>query len=295
MVGFSRLVLISLATLVLSMAASSGANAAENPRVEKVLQSRDACSVPLSELTRRLNAARTPAEKRSAEAESKVWGCYDPQPGHPTTAEKVAYIKRISGYATKAEAKYGVPAAVITAMALVESGYGFTRTAQYAHNIFGWKISERSSSSRYVLACQDTTGEIGDKDENRCYVAFPSEEAAVDRVASRLASGFHPNYAKADLRYRRETAANVPAIVRTQNWAAGIAKPYNWCPTKYARTLCRLMRNPVSGSNSLDPTSNLYQLSARPGEEISLSSFPASERSCNAIVVPTGDNPTCSD
>jgi uncharacterized FlgJ-related protein len=28
-------------------------------------------------------------------------------------------------------------------MALIEAGYGFTRTAHEAHNLFGWKAPER--------------------------------------------------------------------------------------------------------------------------------------------------------
>jgi hypothetical protein len=242
--------------------------------------------VRLSILRERLNAVRTEQQRAAAAAEEKRWTCYAPEPGHPTLMEKRDYIDRISRYATDAEAKYHVPAAAIAAMALVEAGYGFTRTAQQAHNLFGWKAPVHGAMPHYVLACQDTKGEFGKADDNRCYAVFDSEQQSVDYVAGRLASGFAPNYAKADARYLRETSAGVPVIVRTQNWIAGIARPYNWQPLIYARNICRMMRDPVSGSDAIDADHNLYRLSAKEGEQVSVAALPGKSRSCNAIDVP---------
>ncbi|BCZ85301.1 glucosaminidase domain-containing protein [Paraburkholderia terrae] len=253
---------------------------------EDVLRSPDICSVRLSVLRKRLDAVRTDEQRAAAAAEAKTWTCYAPQPGHPTAQEKRDYIHRISQYASDAEARYHIPAAVIAAMALVEAGYGYTRTAQHAHNLFGWKAPVRGAPPHYVLACQDTAGEYGNKDDNRCYVTFDSEQQSVDYVAGRLASGFAANYASANDRYRKETAAGVGVIERTQNWIAGIAQPYNWQPLTYARNICRLMRSPMSGSDEIDTDSNLYRLSAKAGEQISLSTLAADSRSCNAITVP---------
>lgn len=178
-----------------------------------------------------------------------------------------------------------MPAAVIAAMALVEAGYGFTRTAQQAHNLFGWKAAEHGAGPHYVLACQDTKGEFGDSDGNRCYMMFDSEQKSVEYVAGRLAAGFTANYAKANALYMKETGAGVPVVTRTQNWIAGIARPYNWDPPTYARNICRLMRNPTNGSDHIDVDNNLYRLSAQPGETVSLATLPAEKRSCNAIAV----------
>lgn len=253
---------------------------------EDVLRSPDICSVRLSILRQRLDAVWTAEQRAAAAAKAKSWKCYAPEPGHPTLQEKRDYIERISRYATDAETRYHVPAAVIAAMGLVEAGYGFTRTAQQAHNLFGWKAPERGLTPHYVLACQDTAGEFGEADDNRCYVVFDSEQRAVDYVAGRLASGFTANYAKANARYQKETSASVPVIERTQNWIAGIAKPYNWQPLNYARNICRLMRNPVNTSDEIDADNNLYRLSAKAGEHISLSALPADSRSCNAVTVP---------
>jgi uncharacterized FlgJ-related protein len=43
----------------------------------------------------------------------------------------------MSTLAIEAEHKHGVPAAAITAMALADSGYGRTRAALEANNLFG--------------------------------------------------------------------------------------------------------------------------------------------------------------
>ena len=68
------------------------------------------------------------------------WDCYAPEPGHPTASEKRAFLTTNGAHAREAEQTYGVPAAAILAMAAVEGGYGFTRTAQYAKNSFGYKF-----------------------------------------------------------------------------------------------------------------------------------------------------------
>jgi hypothetical protein len=73
-------------------------------------------------------------------AMAERWGCYDPKPGHPTAAERQQFVNDISTHAVYAEQNHGVPAAALVAMAIVESGYGWTRTALEAHNFFGWKF-----------------------------------------------------------------------------------------------------------------------------------------------------------
>lgn len=242
--------------------------------------------MPLSEMRRRLDQARSPDVRRAAQAEEQRWSCYNPEPGHPTKQEKQAFVNRISQYAVQAEKKHKVPAAAIVAMALVESGYGFTRTARSPnHNIFGWKISaaDRKSAGGFVLTCQDTTGESGKADPNRCYRSFQSEEQAVDFVASRLASGFTKNYKRAFDTYQRDTKDGRSTIERVQAWVAGIADPYNWKPREYVRIVCRLMRDPINGSNSIDVDTNLYRLSARPNETLSLETIMGGHRDCATI------------
>jgi hypothetical protein len=82
-----------------------------------------------------------------------LWGCYDPEPGHPTAGERTAFFEKIGEPTRLAEQRYGVPAAGLAGMSMLESGYGFTRTAQFANNLFGWKAAQSDSAS-YVLTCQ---------------------------------------------------------------------------------------------------------------------------------------------
>ena len=58
----------------------------------------------------------------------------------PSMNDKTNFINEISNYAEEANAKWGIPASAIIGMAAVESGYGTTRIAVNANNIFGIKI-----------------------------------------------------------------------------------------------------------------------------------------------------------
>jgi hypothetical protein len=60
--------------------------------------------------------------------------------GHPTYNEQINFINSIKEAAISAGSTYGIPASAIIAMACVEGGYGFTRSAYYANNIFGIKL-----------------------------------------------------------------------------------------------------------------------------------------------------------
>src|SRR5262245_36352744 len=105
-------------------------------------------------------------------AVAQQWGCYDPQPGHPTDGEKVEYVEEIRPSAQEAEQRYGPPAAALIAMACVEGGYGWTRTALHANNLFGWKYNSVTSSGGracWVLECQPP------EDKNNRYIKFRDE------------------------------------------------------------------------------------------------------------------------
>jgi hypothetical protein len=75
------------------------------------------------------------------EQSAESWGIYDPQPGHPTIDERDRFVTEIARYAQEAEATYGVPAAAVTAMARNESGFGWTRIALHANNLYGFKYT----------------------------------------------------------------------------------------------------------------------------------------------------------
>ncbi len=144
------------------------------------------------------------------------WGCYDPQPGHPTAAEQQSFVARVGRAAQRAEAEVGVPAAAIAAMAAVESGYGFTRTALYAQNYFGYKMPAGGAGSRgsYTLECQPAW------DVGNVYVVFASLEDSVSWVANRLATS--SLYAPTTQRYQADRRAGVDVVTAVNRWVEGI-------------------------------------------------------------------------
>jgi hypothetical protein len=190
-----------------------------------------------------------------AVANSQEWQCYDPQPGHPTSAERKAFVDDISRFALAAETRHGVPAPAIVAMAIQESGYGYTRTALNANNLFGFKWESAAGAGNreaWELACQPP------EDKNKRYIRFKDRADAIDYVAGRLAQSPH---------YREDTAAFRAAMTRGDDrsaaisaWIDGIANPYNIDPAKYARTIKRLLNNALAPSDTRSPADNLYRL-----------------------------------
>ncbi|MGE5607372.1 MAG: glucosaminidase domain-containing protein [Bacteroidota bacterium] len=79
---------------------------------------------------------------------------YNPAIGHPTYNEQVAFISSIKKAAVSAASTYGIPASAIIGMACVEGGYGFTRSAYYANNIFGIKVWGKNPESGWQLKGQ---------------------------------------------------------------------------------------------------------------------------------------------
>jgi hypothetical protein len=186
---------------------------------------------------------------------TQEWGCYDPQPGHPTISERKAFVDDVSRYALNAERKYGVPAPAIVAMAIHESGYGYTRIGLNANNLFGFKWTSATSAGRrgaWELTCQPNW------DKNRFYIQFKDRADAIDFVAGRLA---HSRY------YQTDTEAFKAAMVRGDDrpraiaaWVDGISDPYNYDPPSYTRTIKRLLNNALAPSDTLSSTGNLYRL-----------------------------------
>src|SRR5262249_49603543 len=157
-------------------------------------------------------------------------GCYDPEPGQPTSAEVIAFFTKVSEYA-KAEKQHGVPAAGIAAMSMLESGYGFTRAAQFANNLFSWKAPE-SDTAAYVLTCQPTS------DPGNKYRRFADWAAAFDDIAGRLGLQGKANYATVSRRYGLERAVSVPVAQAVANWVRGIQQAgYNPNPGYPERVL----------------------------------------------------------
>lgn len=181
------------------------------------------------------------------------WGCYDPLPAHPTVAERTAFIAEISGAALAAEVKYGVPAPALIAMALAESGAGLTRMPLCSNNLFGWKwYSAVSAGNRpyFTLGCQPAW------DDNNRYVKFVDRADSIDFVAMKLAT---LSYYKPDTdAFKQSYGEGADRRRAIRNWLTGIANPYNYDPDKYVRTIERLMNDPITPSDTLNPDRTLY-------------------------------------
>jgi hypothetical protein len=72
------------------------------------------------------------------------------RPGTPEASpvEQQAFVKEITEYALPLEKKYGIPACVITAIAIFETSFGRTRVAYYANNLFRLKYINRKKNCR---------------------------------------------------------------------------------------------------------------------------------------------------
>ena len=74
--------------------------------------------------------------------------------GVPSTQMKEDFVNEISKYAIKANEKWGIPASAIIGMAIIESGYGTTRIAINANNIFGIKVWGYNPNNAWQLQGQ---------------------------------------------------------------------------------------------------------------------------------------------
>ena len=194
-------------------------------------------------------------------AAGATWPCNGTKPGHPTPAEREAFIREVGALAVKAEKTYGVPASALAAIAIAESGYGWTRLALEANNIFAWRWRPVTSAGRksYVLECRQS----GPNVEPDRYMVFASREDAVDFVARRFTA--------ANI-YRGHTKAYIAARVRGDSaegavkaWVSGIARNYSRPPGAFAKKIIRIMNNPAAPSDAVSRDANLYRLSAGVG------------------------------
>jgi len=146
------------------------------------------------------------------------WGCYDAQPGHPTRAERTDFIDKLVPTALEAERHGGPTAAGLLAMSALESGFGWTRTAVFANNLFGWKfVSAAGAGNRgsWTLACQPAS------DPNNGYVVFRNHQDSLAFVANRLKS--NTRYADATRRYHTDRATGMKTKDAVARWIKGIA------------------------------------------------------------------------
>lgn len=90
--------------------------------------------------------------------QDQKWGrnshVYLPQMTFPNVDQRKDFIQEISEYAVHASEKWGVPASAIIGMSVIESGYGTTRIAFYANNLFGIKVWGLKPANAWQLVGQ---------------------------------------------------------------------------------------------------------------------------------------------
>lgn len=151
-------------------------------------------------------------------AEDMQWGCYDPKPGHPAASERYAFLDRLRPVAVEVEKEYGTPRSGILAMAVQESGYGWTRTAIYAENVFGWKFGQsarQAGLSSWTLQCQPRS------DPGKDYAVFGSFEDSMRFVADQLS---RRGYASATAQAKKAKENGESEHARTADWLRAIQR-----------------------------------------------------------------------
>lgn len=166
---------------------------------------------------------------------AQAWPCQGPQPGHPTAAEKRLFVAKVSEWAIAAEKKHGVPASAIAAMAIVESGYGWTRVGRDARNLLGWKYIAAQAGGRpaYVLACQPYG------DGSKQYTVFASAAESIDFVAEKLAT--RPAYHLDAVAYQAARARGAPLAGAVNAWLERVAEPFKRRPQPFVAAVKRAM------------------------------------------------------
>ncbi len=132
--------------------------------------------------------------------------------GNLSTEMRKKFINEISIHAIKANEKWGIPASAIIGMAIIESGYGTTRIAINANNIFGMKVWGYNPKNAWQLKGQPDEDyepvpvltdygqdrKIFDESKRRdnWYRAFNSYKDAVDYLAGKLLLNDRYRFAK---------------------------------------------------------------------------------------------------
>lgn len=170
----------------------------------------------------------------------------------PTRAEKMAFVDEVSRAAVEAERNWGVPAPVLAAMTIVESGFGTTRIAIKSNNIlaFKWPGEQIAAGrSKFVLWCQPK------EDEGNVYPAFDTRADAINFVASRLKLSRH--YKAATTAYGRDLENGVSRETAGRKWLRTVAPIYNWKPAEYVAHVGHMAEDPIGDDSrslwSLEP------------------------------------------
>jgi hypothetical protein len=186
------------------------------------------------------------------------WGCYDAQPGHPSDSERRHFIEESVEITQDIEQRGGPPAAGLLAMAALESGSGFTRTALFANNLFGWKYTTAAAAAgrvAWTLACQPAS------DPGNQYVVFRDHRDSFSFVGNRLAQ--NDRYKPVTRQYHADRAAGIVVEEAVRKWVKGIqAAGYNPDPA-YPDRVISIANNFERPGKAISARDALYAYSAR--------------------------------
>ncbi len=183
---------------------------------------------------------------------------YLPSSDGTTQKEREAFISEIAGYAVNANEKWGIPASAIIGMAILESGYGTTRTSQFANNIFGIKVwgvnppnawqlvgqpDEDFEMAISVLSNMGTDRLIFDETKRRdnWYRVFSSYEGAVNFLAGTLLLNSRYGFARNSYQQRMNDGWSVEDASRQYLFDIGNAGYNHLGGDYYRRTVGKIM------------------------------------------------------
>ena len=169
--------------------------------------------------------------------------CYGPT--ETLTPElRQGFVADVSPLAVKAEADHGVPAPILAAMSINESGYGTTQLAIASHNVLSYKWNGRQGPDGrelFTLACQPAA------DQGNVYVVFRDRADSADYVAGRLAASRY--YSKATKDYTNAVARGADREAAAKAWLRAIAPSYNPYQTdRYVAAILRAADDPIGQS-----------------------------------------------
>ncbi len=189
-------------------------------------------------------------------AAAEDWPCLAPKPGHPTAEEKEAFFRALQPLAQEAERRHGPPAAVLLAIAMNESRYGWTRFALEANNFFGMKFLDSDAAGgreAWTLECESGSG-AGTR-----YIRFADPADAISYAATLFAGS--ERYAEVTQRYRTTVAEGGDVKKAVRAFVEGIARAGYATDERYPVTILRYINNYQDPDDSRSESFSLYTVS----------------------------------
>jgi hypothetical protein len=164
-------------------------------------------------------------------------------------------------------------------MAALESGFGFTRTALFANNLFGWKYTNTAAAEgrrSWTLDCQPAA------DPGKQYVVFQDKGDSLLYVGNKLART--DRYRPLTVQYHGDRTAGITTEEAVRRWVRGVqGAGYNPDPA-YPSRVVSIANNFKHPGESVSPTDALYKYSGA----ITVSAQPVPKRPSSARAVAEG-------